>query len=157
MRSHSSTSSARTVQAAINVSNRIAARQTTAFDATLVRPTLHDGEFGAGTALNMYTPGYKGVDANGINFGIDNDTKVFDTDGGYNATFIGVNTANARALGYNLGSTIDGTIQFSSDFRFDFNPRDGISAGSTDFIAYVRQPTADMASSTAISVVSKAT
>lgn len=130
-----STGSARTIQAAINVTNRIAARQTTSFDSALALPTFYDGEFGAGTALNMYTPGYKGVDVNGANFGIDNSTKVYDTDGKFNATFIAVNTANARALGYNLGSTVDGTIQFSSDFKFDFNPRNGITAGQTDFLA----------------------
>ena len=130
-----STGSARTIQAAINVSNRIAARQFGAFDAALVRPTFHDGEYGAGTALNMFTPGYTGVDASGVPYGINNGTKVFDTDGKYNATFIAVNTANARALGYNLGGTVDGRIQFSSDFKFDFNPRNGITPGSYDFYA----------------------
>ncbi len=130
-----STGSARTIQPIINVSNRIAARNVTSFDASLVRPTLFDGEFGAGTAVNMYTPGYLGVDADGNNFGIDNETKVYDTDGGYNASVVAVNTANARALGYNLGATIDGTVQFSSDFKFDFNPRNGIMAGTTDFYA----------------------
>lgn len=130
-----STGSARTIQAAINVSNRIAARQFSSLDAALVRPTFYDGEYGAGSALNMYTPGYTGVDGDGNPFGIDNETKVYDTDGKYNATFIAVNTANARALGYNLGATIDGTVQFSSDFKFDFNPRNGITAGTIDFYA----------------------
>ncbi|MEI6485517.1 MAG: NF038122 family metalloprotease [Sphingomonadales bacterium] len=130
-----STGSTRTVQPAIFVVDRIAARQSTAFDSNLTLPTFHDGQFGPGTALNMYTPGYTGVDANGNNFGIDNSSKVYDTDGKYNATFIAVNTANARALGYNLGNTVDGTVKFSSDFRFDFNPRDGIAPGKTDFLA----------------------
>ena len=127
--------SSRTVQPAINVSNRIAARQFGAFDAGLQLPTFNDGDYGAGTALNMYTPGYTGIDIDGNNFGIDNATKVYDTDGKYNATFIAVNTANARAIGYNLGATVDGTIEFSSDFAFDFNPRNGILAGTTDFYA----------------------
>ncbi len=129
-----STGSARTIRAAVNVSNRIATFGNTSLDAALVRPTLYDGEYGAGTALNMYTPGYTGEDG-GVPFGINNETKVYDTDGKYNATFIAVNTANARAIGYDLGSTIDGTIQFSSDFKFDFNPRNGIMAGTTDFYA----------------------
>lgn len=130
-----STGSARTIQPAISVVDRIADRQTTAFDSALTLPTFQDGEYGTGTALNMYTPGYKGVDASGANFGIDNSTKVYDTDGKYNATFIAVNTANARALGYSLGNTVDGSVQFSSDFKFDFNPRNGISPGSIDFLA----------------------
>lgn len=130
-----STRSSRTIQAAIDVSDRIANLQATEFDSTLVRPTFYDGQFGEGTALNMYTPGYTGVDSNGVNFGINNETKVFDIDGGYNATVIAVNTANARALGYDLGNTVDGTIQFSSDFSFDFNPRNGILAGAIDFLA----------------------
>lgn len=131
-----STGSTRTIQAAINVANRIGNQGVSALDAAVVRPTFHDGAYGAGTALNMYTPGYTGVDEFGDPYGIDNSTKVYDTDGQYNATFIAVNTANAKALGYNLGTgNIDGTIQFSSDFKFDFNPRDGIAAGRSDFYA----------------------
>jgi hypothetical protein len=131
-----STGSARSIQAAINVKNRIVARQSSSFDTSLVMPTFHDGAYGAGTALNMYTPGYTGFDVNGDPFGIDNATKVYDTDGQYNATFIAVNVANARALGYNFAPTqIDASITFSSDFGWDFNPRNGITAGRYDFQA----------------------
>ena len=131
-----STGSSRSIQAAINVKNRIVARQSSSLDTSLMMPTFHDGAYGAGTALNMYTPGYTGVDVNGDPYGIDNATKVYDTDGQYNATFIAVNVANARALGYTFAPTqIDASITFSSDFGWDFNPRNGISAGRYDFQA----------------------
>lgn len=131
-----STGSTRSIKAAVNVESRIAARQSTALDASLVLPTLHDGDYGAGTALNMYTPGYTGVDASGNNSGIDNQSKVYDTDGLYNATFVAVNTANAKALGYTFNPTAaDMSITFSSQFAFDFNPRNGITAGQYDFLA----------------------
>jgi len=42
-------------------------------------------------------------------------------------------TANAQALGMG-GSSVDATIQFSSDYAFDFNPINGIKAGESDFI-----------------------
>jgi hypothetical protein len=122
--------------AAINVVNRIAARQSSAFDATLQLPTFSNGDYGANTALQMYTPGYTGVDANGDPYGIDNSTSVYDTDGGYNNTFIGLTTANAKALGYTFAANAtDAQIQFSSDFGFDFDPTDGIDTGKYDFYA----------------------
>ncbi|MCE4540335.1 NF038122 family metalloprotease [Pelomonas sp. P7] len=55
-------------------------------------------------------------------------------DNAINST-LALTTANAKALGANFGpSFIDGTIQFSNQFAFDFNPTDGIQAGSYDFI-----------------------
>ncbi|WP_294250071.1 NF038122 family metalloprotease [uncultured Sphingomonas sp.] len=44
-----------------------------------------------------------------------------------------LSTANAQALGA-TAATVDAVIQFSSDFAFDFNPNDGIKAGTADFI-----------------------
>lgn len=58
-----------------------------------------------------------------------------------------VNRAEALALGFNAallpkqvstvdGSTlVDGTMEFSLDFPFDYNRADGISSNSTDFVA----------------------
>jgi hypothetical protein len=55
-------------------------------------------------------------------------------DGGINSAVV-LNTAVAKALGETFAAgTIDGTIQFSNQFAFDFNPTDGISAGTSDFI-----------------------
>ncbi|MDR7267978.1 hypothetical protein J2X20_000607 [Pelomonas saccharophila] len=48
---------------------------------------------------------------------------------------LALTTANAKALGANFGPNfIDGTIQFSNQFAFDFDPTNGIQAGSYDFI-----------------------
>ncbi|WP_294333938.1 NF038122 family metalloprotease [uncultured Sphingomonas sp.] len=44
-----------------------------------------------------------------------------------------LSSANAQALGA-AAATVDATIQFSSDFKFDFNPVDGIKSGTSDFI-----------------------
>jgi hypothetical protein len=48
---------------------------------------------------------------------------------------VGMTTANARALGL-LGapSSPDALIRFSSSFSFDFNPDDGITPGTLDFV-----------------------
>ena len=47
---------------------------------------------------------------------------------------IALSTANLKALIGGYESLVDATIKFSSDFAFDFNPTDGISAGTYDFI-----------------------
>ncbi len=44
-----------------------------------------------------------------------------------------LSTANAQALGASAAS-VDAVIKFSSDFAFDFNPTNGIKAGTADFI-----------------------
>ena len=133
-----STGSTFTSKAIVNVANRITARQSTAFDSTLMLPTLRTGYFGvaAGDAVDVYTPGYTGTDAGGNPYGIDNSVKVYDTDNSFNNSVIGLTTANAKAIGYgSTGSGIDATINFSSQFSFDFNPRNGIQAGTYDFYA----------------------
>ncbi len=87
------------------------------------------GDYGVG-AVDVVTPGYVSG-----NLGIDNSTAVFDNDGSYNNSVVAVSTANAKALGYTFApDTVDGTIQFSSTFAFDFNPLDGVTAGQYDFI-----------------------
>lgn len=45
-----------------------------------------------------------------------------------------LSTANVKALVGDIGPVIDGEIQFSNMFMFDFDPTDGITAGSFDFI-----------------------
>jgi len=132
-----STRSAFTSRAVQFVEGRLAARQYGAFDAQAVAnlPGLSTGQDGVG-ALSVYTPGYTGYDANGNPFGIDNATKVWDTDGSFNNEVIGLTTANAKALGYTFASgNVDASITFSSDFAFDFRPDNGIRAGASDFYA----------------------
>ena len=130
-----STFTSKTVQ---GVEGRIIARQYGSFDAQAAShlPGLSTGQYGVG-ALDVYTPGYTGCCSDtGEPYGIDNATKVYDTDGSYNNSVIGLTTANAKALGYTFApGTVDASITFSSDFAFDFNPQDGIDAGSSDFLA----------------------
>jgi hypothetical protein len=72
---------------------------------------------------------------------LDTATRI-DNDGSTNNVGLAMNQANAQALGittdYN-GTVIDytaaaGTVYFSSNFTFDFDPSDGITTGSYDFI-----------------------
>jgi hypothetical protein len=131
-----STRSSYTARAVVDVQDLIVAGQYGGFDASLQLPTLQPGMFGNGSALEMYTPGYTGIDPVNGPYGIDNATKVFDTDGGFNNSVIGLTVANARAIGYTFApGTVDASIQFSSQFPFDFNPLDGITPGKYDFVA----------------------
>ena len=41
--------------------------------------------------------------------------------------------ANAKALGFNVGAGVDATINFNSDFTFDFDNSDGVAANAIDF------------------------
>lgn len=54
-------------------------------------------------------------------------------DGKAISTTMALSSANAQALGA-AAANVDGEIQFSSDFAFDFNPLDGIESGTSDFI-----------------------
>lgn len=47
---------------------------------------------------------------------------------------IALSTSNLKALVGGYENVIDGRIQFSNTFNFDFDPTNGISAGSYDFI-----------------------
>jgi hypothetical protein len=72
---------------------------------------------------------------------IDSATRV-DDDGSINNSVVVINTTQAKALGVDVdiyGRTIDqaasdGQVTFSSQFSFDFDPRDGVDAGAYDFI-----------------------
>ena len=73
--------------------------------------------------------------------GIDTSHTMFDNDGSANNVVLDVNTANLKALGFttddegnDISHVTDGSITFSSDFGFDFNPTDGISGGTYDFL-----------------------
>ncbi|HEY8004221.1 MAG TPA: NF038122 family metalloprotease [Phenylobacterium sp.] len=82
--------------------------------------------------LSVVTPGYTDAIAG---TGIDNSLRVLDNNGSFNNVALTINAANARALGFGLpAGTIDGSIAFSSDFNFDFNPTDGIAPDAIDFV-----------------------
>jgi hypothetical protein len=116
-----------------DVQTRMGRVGSTAFDAQIKTPTLGTGIAGPNTAVSMVTPGYTDP-ANKT--GIDNSTKVYDTDGSYNNSVIGLTSANAKALGYVFTdpNLVDGDITFSSDFGFDFDPSDGIGEYQYDFL-----------------------
>lgn len=50
------------------------------------------------------------------------------------ASTIAISSANVKALVGGYEDIVDGDINFSSDFDFDFNPTNGITAGTYDFI-----------------------
>jgi hypothetical protein len=61
-----------------------------------------------------------------------------------NVSNVRVNTAQARAIGFQVNPPADAQIGFNSNFgpsgspgQFDFDPSDGITAGATDFDAVV--------------------
>lgn len=68
-------------------------------------------------------------------------TPYLDTAGANNQT-INLTTANAKALGLAAGtgtvgnctSTCDASITFGNSFNWDYNPNNGITAGSYDFV-----------------------
>ncbi len=66
--------------------------------------------------------------------GIDARTSRIAPDGTPISSTIALATSNAKALVGGGETLIDGQIQFSSNFNFDFNPTDGITRGSYDFI-----------------------
>ena len=47
---------------------------------------------------------------------------------------MGLSSANAKALGLAATGVTDASITFSSNFSFDFDPTDGISANTIDFV-----------------------
>jgi hypothetical protein len=68
--------------------------------------------------------------------GVGSPTPYLDADGDANNTTIEITSANAKTLGLIAANTPgeDASVQFNSDFNFDFDPSDGIAANSLDFI-----------------------
>lgn len=87
----------------------------------------------AAGGLTIIKPGY--VDP-ATQAGADTSITIVDNDDSANNRFLSATTANLKALGFTLPPSVvsDGTVQFSSDFAFDFDPTDGIMAGTSDFI-----------------------
>lgn len=105
----------------------LAATASSALDAQAVlnlSPTNGSG------GVSVLVPGYTSP-----GFGIDASTSRLAPDDAINST-IALSTANAKALGANLGpNVIDADIQFSNTFAFDFDPTNGIKTETYDFIA----------------------
>jgi hypothetical protein len=103
-----------------------ATKSSSTIDQSLVLPTLSGGGISGLTV---------GVNAAGVN-----DTTVTATLNGTQTAskVLYLNTSVVKALGgtavYNPGVTTDAQVTFSSNFNFDFNPTNGITANTFDFI-----------------------
>jgi PEP-CTERM motif len=65
--------------------------------------------------------------------GANSATPYFDNTGA-NTSTVRLTTANAKALGFTVTAASDATITFGTSFTYDFDPSNGITAGSYDFI-----------------------
>lgn len=107
--------------------NLLAANKASALDAIAV---AHLQPLSATGSVQAIVPGYvdpttqTGIAETGTRLTPD-DTNI--------SKAIALSTANAQALGA-APASVDAIIQFSSTFAFDFNPLDGISNNSYDFI-----------------------
>ncbi|MEM9940678.1 MAG: NF038122 family metalloprotease [Planctomycetota bacterium] len=68
--------------------------------------------------------------------GANHEIPYLDNDGGANNTTVSLTSANGKALGLVSGNdgTLDATIQFNNTYNWDYNPDDGISGSSLDFL-----------------------
>ena len=99
---------------------QLIADQTSALDATAVAH-LQTGPL-YGKLINA-TPEHPGL------------TPVYSTDDNTSNGYIWTSSANLKALGFTgFGNVADASISFSSDFNFDFDPSDGISANAIDLV-----------------------
>lgn len=116
-----------------SIYNSLATHATTALDASAVAslvPLSANGGVGFRRAPALDGDALTGT---GLNVAVGS---VFDNNDSYNNTTIYANSANLKALGYNVGNNkTDASITFSSNFSFDFDPTDGISVGDEDFTA----------------------
>jgi hypothetical protein len=118
-----STGSAGKVVSYSAVRAALTADQSSSDDATAV------ASLSAGSSLSFFTDNSAGA-------------RVFDSDGSSNNSYLSVNTANLKALGITTDANgrpvdtgaADGSISFSSDFTWDFDPGNGITAGAIDFV-----------------------
>ena len=106
-------------------------KSTSSIDQTVVLPTLTNG------GASFITNGRTTVD------GVTNDDLnklAYDNAGTVSSKTLYLNTSLTKAIGrtasYDSTNTqkLDGNVTFSSTFGFDFNPTDGISANTFDFI-----------------------
>ena len=105
-----------------------ATKSNSAIDQSIVLPTLNNG--GASFITNGTTT------VNGV---MNDDTSklAYDNAGTKSSKVLYLNTANIKAIGGSAGlssSALDGSVTFSSTFGFDFNPTDGITTNTFDFI-----------------------
>jgi hypothetical protein len=109
-----------------NWENRVnATKSGSTIDSNIVLPTLNGG------AATFIT---NGVDADGDqDIG---DAYKYVTDGDVSSKVLYMNSSVVKAIGGAVVApdVLDGQVQFSSNFGFDFDPTDGISVSTFDFI-----------------------
>jgi PEP-CTERM motif len=95
-----------------------------------------------GAGAGAYNFLISGPRADGTGVAINPLQTVFDADGSRNNNSLSVNTSVLKALGIaptytgaNLANQIDGSVQFSNTFAFDFDPTNGIDSNAFDFVA----------------------
>ncbi len=100
-----------------------ATKSSSTLDQSIILPTLTNGGFSGLTT--------------GVN-GVNNDVSVpaVQVNGKASSKTLYANSSVVKALGGAVASPndFDGNVTFSSDFSFDFNPSNGITAGQMDFI-----------------------
>jgi len=108
-----------------------ATKSNSTIDQTAVLPTLTPGPIpGAGAITSVLN----GTDASGTT-----STAIADQEYAQGTEisqeFLSLNTSVVKAIGGATDPTqLDGEVQFSSDFAFDFDPTDGIAANHMDFL-----------------------
>jgi hypothetical protein len=122
-----STGSTRTDYSVARWESRVnATKSNSTLDKNIVLPTLNS-KGGASFITN-------GVDANGND---DTSKLAFDKGTSVSSKTLYLNTSVIKAIGGNTGlpaTQRDGNVTFSSNFAFDFNPTNGVTAGTFDFI-----------------------
>jgi len=136
---------------ASDVYRALSAGRTSAIDASVTSvgglPVLKGADLAFDVRVNDFndpvTPTGSPLDAAAVPQGGYTDARTrLDNDGSANNFVLAPNTANLKALGFTrdangdpISSDPDGSVVFSSDFAFDFDPTDGITTGQSDFIA----------------------
>ena len=75
-----------------------------------------------------------GYALNALTTSVEDGSTYFDNDRSYNNQILYANTSVLKALNIYQSDEADADITFSSDFTFDFDPTDGVTAGTSDFI-----------------------
>jgi hypothetical protein len=124
-----STGSTRADYAVANWEARVnTTRSASSIDRNIVLPTLTNG------STSFITNGT--TTANGVT-NDDTSKLAYDDAGTVSSRTLYLNTSLIKAIGGSTGLPSvarDGNVTFSSNFDFDFNPTDGISANTFDFI-----------------------
>lgn len=102
-----------------------ATKSNSALDQSVVLPTI------TGSRVDFVT---NGVDGTGNNT-TDPTKQVYATDD-YSGYMLYTNSSVVKAIGGTVSNpnALDASVTFSSDFAFDFDPTDGITAGTMDFL-----------------------